>query len=251
MIYGTATYSTANGHSRARRPGAFTLIELLVVVAVVAILAALLLPVFLSARARAYRTQCASNLKQTGLALALYQDDNEEKLPPGHPLAAPLPVSGSDYAGWAGACNVYARAPRVFACPTDATPGGMLAGEETYPVTYFGNVNLSAKFTPGGLPQSGIGSPALTVLVAESTGGGVVTNTCRLGDPAEADSALANRFVSVDGPGANRHEGGRDFALADGHVRWLRPQTVSVGMPGEASPPEALAPGFAATFAAH
>jgi len=238
-----------SGHSQARRPRAFTLIELLVVIAIVSILAALLLPVFLSARARAHRAQCAANLKQISLALALYQNDNEEKLPPGHPLAAPLPVSGSDYAGWAGACNVYARAPRVFACPTDTTPRGRLAGEETYPVTYFGNVNLSAKYTPGGLAQVEIGSPALTVLVAESTGGGVVTNTCRLDNPGETESALANRFISIDAAGANRHEGGRNFALADGHVRWLRPQAVSVGMPGEAASPDALTPGFAATFA--
>lgn len=235
--------------SRPRRSG-FTLIELLIVIAIVAILAALLLPVFLTARGRAYRTQCASNLKQIGLAMTMYEGDNEEKLMPGHLLATPSPVNGNDYAGWAGACNTYAHDPRVFACPTDTTPEGMLAGEKTFPLTYFLNVNLSAKYTPGGLSVSEISSPSVSVLVAEATGGGVLSNPCRLGNPDETDSALANRFVSVDGPGANRHGDGRNFLLADGHVRWMRPQVVSVGAPGEALAPDALPPGFAATFAA-
>ena len=231
--------------------GGFTLIELLIVIAIVAILAALLLPVFLTARARAYQTRCASNLKQIGLTMALYVNDNDEKLTPAHFLAVASPVNGNDYAGWAGACNAYAHAPRVFACPTDDTPEGMLMGEKTYPLTYFFNVNLSAKYTPGGLSQAEIGSPAVTVLVAEATGNGVLSNPCRLANPDETDSVLANRFISVDGVGANRHEGGRNFLLADGHVLWLRPQSVSVGMPGEALPPDALTPGFAATFAVH
>ena len=229
----------------------FTLIELLIVIAIIAILAALLLPVFLTARTRAYRTQCASNLQQIGLAMTQYEGDNDEKLMPGHALPMPTPINGNDYAGWAGICNGYVHATQVFVCPTDGTPQQTIGGETYFPLTYFLNADLSAKWTPGGLPLSALTAPASTVLVAEATGGSVVTDPTRLLNPNETESVFANDFVSVSAPGANRHEGGRNFLLADGHVKWLRPGAVSVGVPGQALPPDALTPGFVATFAGH
>ena len=227
----------------------FTLIELLIVIAIIAILAAILFPVFQKARARAYRATCQSNLKQMGLAVMLYTQDNDETLMPGHPLAAPNPDGGGNYGGWAGPVYPYLRSPQVFLCPTDPRTPQTTGGVTFNPLTYFANINLSAGADPAGLPQSALTAPSATVLLAEATGGGLAVSAAPLSDPDESLSTFANQFVSVSAPGANRHEGGRDFLLADGHVRWLRPEAVSTGTPGMAASPEHLAPPLAATFA--
>src|SRR5947207_4403497 len=109
------------GDGRMRRH-AFTLIELLVVIAIIAILAAILFPVFAQAREKARQTSCTSNLKQIGLALQMYTQDNDEVWPPAYYYGNPNASGSLDATGifqWSGFCQPYIKNRGIFVCPSD------------------------------------------------------------------------------------------------------------------------------------
>ena len=140
--------------SASRKPRGFTLIELLVVIAIIAILAAILFPVFAKAREKARQTPCASNERQIGLGLLQYNQDNDEAFPIGNADAV-----GKFYGeGWAGACQSYIKSPQLFKCPDDSTNGN------GYPVSYALNSNM----TGATLAQQNF--PASSVMLFEVTG---------------------------------------------------------------------------------
>jgi len=93
------------------RQKGFTLIELLVVIAIIAILAAILFPVFAQAREKARQAQCMSNMKQIGLALQQYQTDYDGMFPPSQ-----LPSSGANVS-WPTMAMSYVKNEGVFVCP--------------------------------------------------------------------------------------------------------------------------------------
>jgi prepilin-type N-terminal cleavage/methylation domain-containing protein/prepilin-type processing-associated H-X9-DG protein len=206
--------------------GGFTLLELLVVIAIIALIAALLFPVFASAREKARQISCASNEKQIGLGYLQYMSDYDEKVP--------------EPRGWTGFVYPYFQNVQVFKCPDD-TPNAT--------VSYMINDQLSGNPTDGS--QFGSiatwTSPASTVMAAECEGQfyplhpeALNIDSPRLltdvGGPDPnwgrgAAGALGGRSISVYfvyGP-TGRHMGGSNFLLCDGHVKWLRGDQISSG----------------------
>jgi prepilin-type N-terminal cleavage/methylation domain-containing protein/prepilin-type processing-associated H-X9-DG protein len=110
---------------RPRSRRGFTLIELLVVIAIIAILAAILFPVFAQARDQARQTTCLNNCKQLGTALQMYAQDYDEGLPSwsfGKLLSSPI-FKDWGYSTWVPAMMPYVKNTGVFACPNGPTTG--------------------------------------------------------------------------------------------------------------------------------
>lgn len=122
--------------SRTRRaPRGFTLIELLVVIAIIAILAAILFPVFAKAREKARQTACLSNMNQLGKAMEMYKSDFDTFYPPATVVVGSLTAGGAQRA-WPSLIYSYVQSQGVYVCPS-ATD----AGQGTDPV-YYGTGNM-------------------------------------------------------------------------------------------------------------
>jgi len=97
----------------------FTLIELLVVIAIIAILAAILFPVFAQAREKARSASCQSNLKQIGLAAMMYGQDYDEIHLPMWTQGGPGYTGGGYRNWWMGLCQPYVKNLKLFECPSN------------------------------------------------------------------------------------------------------------------------------------
>jgi len=208
----------------------FTLIELLVVIAIIAILVAILFPVFAKVREKARAIACLSNEKQIGLAEMQYVQDNEEQFP------------AVSYCGqWASPLYPYLKSQAVFKCPDDS---------DTNPleVTYSANITMQSYYgTTRGLPLASATAPASTVMILESPGGHTDFTQGEAADGTTETDGYQNYCGSTSlktGYMGNRtdptqyhipvqplgwHTDGSNFVAMDGHAKWLRGSQVSNG----------------------
>ncbi|MGQ9730741.1 MAG: DUF1559 family PulG-like putative transporter [Candidatus Zipacnadales bacterium] len=223
--------------SHKRLYGGFTLIELLVVIAIIAILAAILFPVFSRAREKARQATCQSNLKQLGLAFMMYAQDYDEVMPPAYYYAAgwTQEYAWDFHIDWntsnseLGLIGPYTKNGQLNQCITfrGETWGRPHTGY-AYNTTYIGGPPDEGR-TPAALAQ--IDLPAETTLIADSAidYGGAPAGNQYLRAPSDWMYAWIGPNVHF------RHNGGANVVYADGHVKTAKQKHNAHGDFGDLS----------------
>jgi prepilin-type N-terminal cleavage/methylation domain-containing protein/prepilin-type processing-associated H-X9-DG protein len=215
--------------SRRKLRRGFTLIEILVVIAVIAILAAILFPVFAMAREKARSAVCLSNQKQLASAMAMYVQDYDERFPIWRYF---VPIS-SEYPNgevtWVENLQPYAKNRKIWLCPGDTTsyldrtkPSGQNSyWLNAYLFRWSGNEyqNKWPSLTLAEVPY-----PATTIVFCDGpTNDG---NHVWPGPPHEWCGTTRDCINSE-----TRHSGGIYFAFADAHVKWYRVEQLKTTVP--------------------
>ena len=222
-----------------RKGAAFTLIELLVVIAIIAILAAILFPVFARARENARRSSCQSNLKQIGLGMLQYTQDYDEKYP-----SAWLSFGGTDGNGkpelprWVDVVQPYVKSTQLFSCPSDST-NKPFRTSNSFPITgrtaaELGSYAMNISYWDGADAYNGL-QDGLSISAVPSTATTIFATDAVMNGNAEVQwqnvgATNAGTFIN---PGAStpfmaggqvvaRHLETGNVLFCDGHVKSMK-----------------------------
>lgn len=180
----------------------FTLIELLVVIAIIAILAAILFPVFARARAKAMQSSCLSNVKQLALGIIMYASDYDQRTPRGAYVAG---EPWNRYICWHEMILPYVKNQQIYMCPTDPVGRGS---------AYYNGFNASYNINTNGGCGEGcsldyITYPAERLLISDGIGGWA------MGGVGYSEQRVADW-----------HNEGANQAYTDGHTKWIKKTAV-------------------------
>jgi len=187
----------------------FTLIELLVVIAIIAILAAILFPVFARAREKARQTSCTSNLKQLALAMLMYAQDYDERFAGECSCGCPH----TDYTCWRDRMYPYVKNLQVFQCPShNADPGNN-------PGQIGGNYGIAC-YSVSQRSLGEVSRPSEVYMLLDDNGPQHVKRFNVNGAPPCGNGGCCGGDFRNNIP--DRHNEGLNVAFADGHVKWLK-----------------------------
>ena len=184
----------------------FTLIELLVVIAIIAILAAILFPVFARAREKARQSSCSSNVKQIMTAALSYAQDYDEALPRGYYYVPP--AGTNDWLSWAQFLYPYIKNERLFSCPS------YRAGVFVYANLGTGSGGYGYNDYLYGVALGQITDASSLLTVADCTYYSMWNGSS---DPAPNQPTAGN--WALPDP---RHNDGANCGFLDGHAKWLK-----------------------------
>ncbi|MGQ9733169.1 MAG: DUF1559 family PulG-like putative transporter [Candidatus Zipacnadales bacterium] len=226
----------------------FTLIELLVVIAIIAILAAILFPVFAKAREKARQTSCLSNLKQLALAAAMYRNDYDEVniwyyRGPGSPNPTddwingqPVPSSVGRYS-WGVMLQPYVKNVQLFVCPSFPPPMTRATGCASHQVFRWMSygANLAYVRQGGGRWMGNVDANvrnANCIMFTDACGrhytcvGHTTSGTCTPTSGWEEPVNYAYPIPPNAGAERQRHNDGANHAFYDGHAKWMKSTTI-------------------------
>ena len=241
-----------------KRMNAFTLIELLVVIAIIGILAAILFPIFSSAREKARQTACASNQRQLGLAFLQYVGDYDEVTPTVTQYGFTQQQSASDYYGgtWMELLYPYVKNAGVYDCPDDNSANYYVnsssrnqiqcgsyianafgASDRTNPWSLANNNTSGVQVWAVTTNNSKVADPSETLILADGNNAGNDFNglganaTAWNSNPPVYQASIIpygfNQSVPAIGWGQNqqnligRHNGSAETLFFDGHVKLM------------------------------
>ena len=215
---------------------AFTLIELLVVIAIIAILAAILFPVFAQARDKARQTACLSNLKQIGTGLMMYSQDYDETLPQQAGDYANFLTTPDDSPNWAKGIVPYTKNTGIYVCPSSIPTYNTNTSLPL--ISYHGNAAVISRI---GVPLAVIPAPTSIIFCQEDfyswstsynrpnviSGAGVRPFKYRSWHLVDcrANYAETPRTATLPTCGeeySSRHNGGGNLVFLDGHAKWKK-----------------------------
>ena len=214
-----------------RRTAGFTLIELLVVIAIIAILAAILFPVFAKAREKARQSSCLSNVKQIMLGVMQYSQDYDEMLPIGYSGGAGFPLNWNDPSG---RVSPYIKNSQIWVCPSmsSLTTSWFYGMHSNW---FQGITALGSVQNPSGVVYMTEGGVPTTATMGMGPDSWVYAGVCHweVNFPTSYASAAANANYVLNAPATSyprrpwpAHNGGGNCGFLDGHVKWIKTQAL-------------------------